>query len=60
MTNRRMGALLRMRYRSVIRKFGTLPVLSRRADESRQAAWAAVAERARELVAAERAEGERA
>ena len=54
MTDRRMGTLLRMRYRSVMRRFGTLPIPSRRHDEAAQAAWTAVAERARELVAAER------
>lgn len=53
MTNRRMGALLRMRYKSVIRHFGSLPIPSRRHDDARQEAWAAVAERARELIAAE-------
>ena len=52
-TDKRLGTLLRLRYRSVIHGFGSLPVPSRRHDRAVQAAWTAVAARARELIATE-------
>jgi len=59
MTDRRIGTLLRSRYRSILRRFGALPIPSRRYDVAVQTAWDAVAERARELIAAEEREANR-